>query len=81
MTKLEMEKKIHMQLQGTGTPPLTRFLGLEKTPLILVLKPQNGEYESLKSTFSQKSTLRVPFKEGIMRRTSQKKSPELSSSL
>ena len=44
----------------TGTPPLTRFFGTQKNRVkgkpryrrsILVLKPQNGEYESSKSTF------------------------------
>ena len=44
----------------TGTPPLTRFFGSRKNRVkgkphyrrcILVLKPQNGEYWSLKSTF------------------------------
>ena len=46
----------------TGTPPLTRFFGPGKNRVkgkpryrrsILVLKPQNGEFESSKSTFSQ----------------------------
>ena len=45
----------------TGTPPLTRFFGPGKNRVkgkpryrrsILVLKPQNGEFETLKSTFS-----------------------------
>ena len=45
---------------NTGTPPLTRFVGLGKNSVkgkphyrrsILVLEPQNGEYESPKSTF------------------------------
>ena len=44
----------------TGTPPLTRFFGPWKNRVkgkpryrrsILVLKPQNGEYGSSKSTF------------------------------
>ena len=47
---------------GTDTPPLTRFFGPWKNRVkgkpryrrsILVLKPQNGEFESSKSTFSQ----------------------------
>ena len=46
--------------QYTGTPPLTRFFGTQKYRVkgkphyrrsIVVLKPQNGEYESSKSTF------------------------------
>ena len=46
----------------TGTPPLTRFFGPGKNRVkgkpryrrsILVLKPQNGEFKSSKSTFSQ----------------------------
>ena len=45
----------------TGTPPLTRFFGPGKNRVkgkpryrrsILVLKPQNGEFSSSKSTFS-----------------------------
>ena len=45
----------------TGTPPLTRFFGPGKNRVkgkpryrrsILVLKPQNGEFEISKSTFS-----------------------------
>ena len=45
----------------TGTPPLTRFFGpgenrVKGKPRYrrsnLVLKPQNGEYESLKAMFS-----------------------------
>ena len=45
----------------TGTPPLTRFFGPGKNRVkgkpryrrsILVLKPQNGEFENSKSTFS-----------------------------
>ena len=48
---------------NTGTPPLTRFFGPGKNRVkgkpryrrsILVLKPQNGEFESSKSTFSHK---------------------------
>ena len=47
-------------ISSTGTPPLTRFFGPEKNRVkgkpryrrsILVLKPQNGEFESSKSTF------------------------------
>ena len=46
---------------STGTPPLTRFFGPRKNRVkgkpryrrsILVVKPQNGVYESSKSTFS-----------------------------
>ena len=54
-----------LSLLCTGTPPLMRFLGLEKNALkvnrvigkpryrrsILVLKPQIGEYESLNPCF------------------------------
>jgi hypothetical protein len=45
---------------NTGIPPLTRFFRPQKNRVkgkpryrrsILVLKPQNGEYESSKSTF------------------------------
>ena len=45
----------------TGTPPLTRFFGPGENRVkgkpryrrsILVLKPQNGEFETSKSTFS-----------------------------
>ena len=48
--------------QNTGTPPLTRFFGTQKNHVkgkphyrrnILVLKPQNGEFDGSKSTFSQ----------------------------
>ena len=47
-------------LPYTGTLPLTRFFGTQKSRakgkpryrrIILVLKPQDGEYESSKSTF------------------------------
>ena len=47
--------------RNTGTPPLTRFFGPWKNRVkgkpryrrsILVLKPQNGEFEASKSTFS-----------------------------
>jgi hypothetical protein len=47
----------------TGTPPLTRFFGSGKNLVkgklcyrrsILVLKHQNGEYESSKTTFCGK---------------------------
>ena len=50
------------KIQDTGTPPLTRFFGPGKNRVkgkpryrrsILVLKPQNGEYETSKSTFLQ----------------------------
>ena len=46
----------------TGTPPLTWFFGPGENRVkgkpcyrrsILVLKPQNGEFDSSKSTFSQ----------------------------
>ena len=47
-------------MQSTGTPPVTRFFGPWKNRVkeklryrsILVLKPQNGEFEASKSTFS-----------------------------
>ena len=47
---------------STGTPPLTRFFGPGKNRVkgkpryrrsILVLKPQNGEFDNPKSTFSK----------------------------
>ena len=49
------------EVVSTGTPPLTRFFGPGKNRAkgkpryrsILVLKPQNGEFEGSKSTFSQ----------------------------
>ena len=50
------------EILNTGTPPLTRFFGPGKKRVkgkpryrrsILVLKPQNGEFESSKSTFPQ----------------------------
>ena len=55
--------KTDLQIAGTGTPPLTRFFGPGKNRVkgkphyrrsILVLKLQNGEFESSKSTFSHK---------------------------
>ena len=56
-----IKKSIQIEKQGTGTRPLTqifvpginRFKGkLRYGRSILVLKPQNGEYESPKSMFS-----------------------------
>ena len=50
-----------MLFSSTGTPPLTRFFGPGKNRVkgkpryrrsILVLKPQNGEFDNPKSTFS-----------------------------
>ena len=47
-------------ITSTGTPPLTRFFGPGKNRVkgkpryrrsILVLKPQNGEFDNPKSTF------------------------------
>ena len=49
-----------LEKSSTGTPPLMRFFGPGKNRVkgksryrrsILVLKPQNGEFESSKSTF------------------------------
>jgi len=49
------------QIKVTGTPPLTRFFGPGENLVkgkpryrrsILVLKPQNGEFDNPKSTFS-----------------------------
>ena len=51
---------INSEMKDIGTPPLTRFFGTEKNSVkgkpryrrnILVLKSQNGEYGSSKSTF------------------------------
>ena len=50
------------KFEYTGTPPLTLFIGpginrvkgkLRYRRSILILKPQNGEFESSKSIFSQ----------------------------
>ena len=57
----ENEHPIFEWKLSTGTPPLTRFFGPGKNRVkgkpryrrsILVLKPQNGEFETSKSTFS-----------------------------
>ena len=54
------QKQVDLRYHSTGTPPLTRFFGPGKNRVkgkpryrrsILVLKPQNGEFESSKSTF------------------------------
>ena len=53
-------KFLNLYIYDTGTPPLTRFFEPGKNRVkgklrysrsILVLKPQNGEFESSKSTF------------------------------
>ena len=44
---------------STGTPPLTRFFGPGKNLVkgrFIVLNPQNGEFESQKSTFYKSKT-------------------------
>ena len=57
-----MEGGIFLEKTSTGTPPLTLFFGPGKNRVkgklryrrsILVLKPQNGEFTTSKSTFSQ----------------------------